>query len=72
MAVPFELNLGELELAREAALAVDLADRVVYDAGEADIVRVQYQQVAPEDVHRPDIRMISKDATFKAQVFDQR
>ena len=70
--MPFELKLRELELAREAALAVNLTYRIIYDARETDIVWMQDQQVAPEDVHSPDIRMVGKDATFQAQVFDQR
>jgi len=62
--MPLNLYLLKLVLACEAAFAVELADCVITDSREADVMRVEQKYVRRDYIHRLDVCMIRKNATL--------
>ena len=64
MAMPLNLNLLKLVLICKAAFAVELADSIVVDTGEGDVVGVEQNEVRSDYIHRLDVCVVRVYATL--------
>lgn len=58
IAMPLNLNILKLILIRKAAFAVELADSIVVDSGEGDVVGVEQNEVWSDRIHRLDVYVV--------------